>query len=92
MTDQTAAALAAAKQAQQHGIDLSKLPQMMDLSPDSITDNVVAINSGCPDERMKFIMERTVRLWWMCRASQFTLTTPVQHRSDISMTLFERHL
>jgi hypothetical protein len=58
--NQNESAFIAAQIAQKHGIDLSKLPKMMDLSPESITDNVIAINSGCKDDRLKFILERTV--------------------------------
>ena len=39
--------LKANKLAAQHGIDLSKLPKIMDMSTDSITTNVQAINSNC---------------------------------------------
>jgi hypothetical protein len=42
------AALRANQLAAEHGIDLSKLPQILDMSADSITDNVHAINSNCP--------------------------------------------
>ncbi|KAF8157114.1 intradiol ring-cleavage dioxygenase [Crassisporium funariophilum] len=47
--------LKANEEAKHHGIDLSKLPQIMDMTAASITANVHAINSNCPDERMKFI-------------------------------------
>jgi hypothetical protein len=32
----------------------------MDLTIDNITPNVIEINSRCQDERMKYILERTV--------------------------------
>ncbi|RDB27606.1 Hydroxyquinol 1,2-dioxygenase [Hypsizygus marmoreus] len=54
------AALKANKLAEQHGIDLSKLPKSMDMSAESITANVHAINSYCPDERMKFVFKSLV--------------------------------
>lgn len=54
------AMLKANRLAAQHGIDLSKLPKIMDMSVDSITTNVQAINSNCPDERMKFIFKNLV--------------------------------
>ncbi|KAJ7261893.1 intradiol ring-cleavage dioxygenase [Mycena rebaudengoi] len=54
------AALRANQLAAEHGIDLSKLPQILDMSADSITDNVHAINSNCPDERMKFVFKNLI--------------------------------
>ncbi|KAG6815099.1 hypothetical protein H0H93_010979, partial [Arthromyces matolae] len=57
-------ALKAAQLAAQHGIDLSKLPKIMDMSADSITSNVHAINSNLSnagtDERTKFIFQSLV--------------------------------
>jgi len=44
----------------QHGIDLSKLPKIMDMSADSITGCVHAINSNCPDDRMKFVFGKLI--------------------------------
>lgn len=41
------AALKANLLAAQHGIDLSKLPKIVDMSASSITSNVHAINSNC---------------------------------------------
>lgn len=41
------AALKANKLAEKHGIDLSKLPKIVDMSAESITANVHAINSNC---------------------------------------------
>jgi hypothetical protein len=35
------------EQAKNHGIDLSKLPQNMDMTAESITANVHAINANC---------------------------------------------
>ncbi|KAG8950163.1 hypothetical protein FRC04_008018 [Tulasnella sp. 424] len=43
-----------------HEIDLSKLPDVSDISPETITDRVNAINSLCPNPRLKFVMERLV--------------------------------
>ncbi|KAF8881209.1 intradiol ring-cleavage dioxygenase [Infundibulicybe gibba] len=41
-------------------IDLSRLPRIIDMSAESITRNVIEVNSGCPDERFKFIMKGLV--------------------------------
>ncbi|KAJ7498101.1 intradiol ring-cleavage dioxygenase [Mycena galericulata] len=57
---ETEAALLAGKQASQHGIDLSKLPKILDMSAESITENVHAMNSNCPDERMKFVFKNLI--------------------------------
>ncbi|KAF7345468.1 Intradiol ring-cleavage dioxygenase [Mycena venus] len=48
------------KLAAEHGIDLSKLPKNLDMSPENITENVHAMNSNCPDERMKFVFKSLV--------------------------------
>ncbi|KIK02734.1 hypothetical protein K443DRAFT_5879 [Laccaria amethystina LaAM-08-1] len=53
-------ALEASKVAAQHGIDLSKLPKFLDMSAETITQNVHAINANCEDERMKFIFKSLV--------------------------------
>ena len=37
-----------------------KLPDVSDISPETITDRVNAINSLCPNPRQKFIMERLI--------------------------------
>lgn len=37
-----------------------KVPPMKDLTIDNITENTVLINSQCPDERMKYVLERLV--------------------------------
>jgi len=50
----------ASEKAKQHGIDLSKLPQNMNMTPESITTNVHAMNANCPDERMKFVFHSLV--------------------------------
>ncbi|CAA7268866.1 unnamed protein product [Cyclocybe aegerita] len=50
----------AAEKAKEHGIDLSKLPQNMNMTAESITENVLAMNANCPDERMKFIFQSLV--------------------------------
>jgi len=42
------------------GVDTSKLPKVLDMSPESITANVIAMNANCPDERTKFIMKNLV--------------------------------
>ncbi|KAJ7483338.1 intradiol ring-cleavage dioxygenase [Mycena latifolia] len=52
--------LIANRLAAQHGIDLSKLPKILDMSAESITENVHAMNSNCPDERMKFVFKNLV--------------------------------
>ncbi|KAG8924360.1 hypothetical protein FRC02_010484 [Tulasnella sp. 418] len=41
-------------------VDLSKLPDVSDISPDTITHHVNAINSMCKNPRQKFIFERLV--------------------------------
>ncbi|KAG9016060.1 hypothetical protein FRB90_003687 [Tulasnella sp. 427] len=41
-------------------VDLSKLPDVSDISPETITDRVNAINSLCASPRQKFIMERLI--------------------------------
>ncbi|KAK1224673.1 hypothetical protein PQX77_012419 [Marasmius sp. AFHP31] len=56
-----ASILAANKRAHEHGIDLSKLPKLNDMSAASITENVQKINEGCSDERMKFIFKNLVQ-------------------------------
>jgi len=48
------------EQAKNHGIDLSKLPQNMNMTAESITPNVHAINANCPDDRMKFIFKSLI--------------------------------
>ncbi|PYH42346.1 intradiol ring-cleavage dioxygenase [Aspergillus saccharolyticus JOP 1030-1] len=39
---------------------LVKIPPMKDLTIDNITENVIRINSLCPDERLKYVLERLV--------------------------------
>jgi len=46
---------------QQASIDFSKLPDVSDISPETITDRVTAINSLCDNPRMKLIMEVLVK-------------------------------
>ncbi|KAG9035066.1 hypothetical protein FRB95_012085 [Tulasnella sp. JGI-2019a] len=41
-------------------VDLHKLPDVSDISPETITGSVHAINAFCADPRQKFIMERLV--------------------------------
>jgi len=50
----------ASAQAPQPKIPIEKMPQMMDLRADNITENVHAINSGCENERLKFVMHKLV--------------------------------
>ncbi|KAI5255280.1 aromatic compound dioxygenase [Aureobasidium subglaciale] len=38
----------------------SSIPDLRDLTIENITENVHAINSQCPDRRLKFLLERTV--------------------------------
>jgi len=52
--------LKANEQAKNHGIDLSKLPQNLDMNAESITANVHAINANCQDDRMKFIFKSLI--------------------------------
>lgn len=40
-------ALEAGRLASEHGVDLTKLPAMLDLSAESITENVHAMNENC---------------------------------------------
>ncbi|KAJ6552878.1 intradiol ring-cleavage dioxygenase [Mycena capillaripes] len=42
------------------GIDLSKLPKILDLSADNITETAISMNSNCEDERMKFVFKSLV--------------------------------
>ncbi|KAF5324248.1 hypothetical protein D9619_011402 [Psilocybe cf. subviscida] len=51
---------AAAEKAKHHGIDLSKLPQNLNMNADSITANVHAMNANCKDERTKFIFHSLI--------------------------------
>ncbi|KAF9266668.1 intradiol ring-cleavage dioxygenase [Marasmius fiardii PR-910] len=60
-TSHEASILAANKRAHQHGIDLSKLPKLSDMSAETITENVHKINENCPDERMKFIFKNLIQ-------------------------------
>jgi len=53
-------AQAAREKAKHDGVDLSKLPKNMDMTADSITDNVHAMNSNCQDERAKFVFTSLV--------------------------------
>ena len=39
---------------------LENLPKIMDMSADTITENVLAINSQTPNPRLKFVLERLV--------------------------------
>ncbi|KAF8674625.1 dioxygenase [Rhizoctonia solani] len=51
-------AVAEAQKAGAPTVDLSTLPDVSDIRPETITENVNKINSGCPDERMKFVLSR----------------------------------
>jgi hypothetical protein len=42
-------------------IDLDTLPNLQDMSPDKLTENVIAINSLDPDARKKFLLEALVK-------------------------------
>lgn len=42
-------------------VDLNDLPNLTDMSADKLTENVLAINSGTPNERQKFVLEALVR-------------------------------
>ncbi|KAK7031702.1 Intradiol ring-cleavage dioxygenase [Favolaschia claudopus] len=48
------------EQAHQHGIDLSNVPQNLDMTAGNITQNVHAVNANCQDERMKFLFTSLV--------------------------------
>nr|GAT46984.1 intradiol RING-cleavage dioxygenase [Mycena chlorophos] len=50
----------AAKLAAEAGVDLSKLPKNLDMTSETITENVHVMNSGCTDERLKFIMKNLI--------------------------------
>jgi len=52
--------LKANEQAKNHDVDLSKLPQNLDMTAESITANVHEINANCQDERLKFIFKSLV--------------------------------
>ncbi|QRW09972.1 intradiol ring-cleavage dioxygenase [Ceratobasidium sp. AG-Ba] len=39
-------------------VDPSTLPDVSDITPETITNNVNKINANCPDERMKFVLSR----------------------------------
>jgi protocatechuate 3,4-dioxygenase beta subunit len=41
-------------------LSASEIPPVKDLTIDNITENVHAINSRCPDQRMKYLFERLV--------------------------------
>jgi hypothetical protein len=41
-------------------VALTKLPRLLDLNTDNITENVNRINSNNPDARLRYIMERLV--------------------------------
>ena len=38
-----------------------KIPELKNLTIDNITENVKAINSNCPDPRLKYILDRLVQ-------------------------------
>ncbi|KAL8283692.1 hypothetical protein RQP46_005487 [Phenoliferia psychrophenolica] len=41
-------------------VDLALLPNLTDLSAETLTENVIKINSLCEDQRLKFVMEKAV--------------------------------
>ncbi|KAF9045563.1 intradiol ring-cleavage dioxygenase [Panaeolus papilionaceus] len=52
--------LNAANAARKHGIDLSTLPVNQNMTSESITEDVIAMNANCPDERARFIFKSLV--------------------------------
>ncbi|KAF7371118.1 Intradiol ring-cleavage dioxygenase [Mycena sanguinolenta] len=52
--------LKANRKAAEHGIDLSKLPEILDMSAENITENVHRMNSNCSNERMKSVVKSLV--------------------------------
>lgn len=52
--------LKAHEHAKNHGIDVSKLPQNIDITAESITANVHAVNVNCQDDRMKVIFKSLI--------------------------------
>jgi len=50
----------AAEKAMDHGINLAKLPQNMNMTAGSITQNVLAMNANCENERMKFVFQSLI--------------------------------
>ncbi|EAU82116.2 intradiol ring-cleavage dioxygenase [Coprinopsis cinerea okayama7 len=46
--------------AARNGLDPAKLPPIIDMNSENITENVHIANSNCPDERTKFIFERLI--------------------------------
>ncbi|KAF8656882.1 hypothetical protein AX16_002427 [Volvariella volvacea WC 439] len=61
LPEQTESIERANKLAAEHGVDLSQLQKIMDMSAESITANVLAMNSNCPDDRMKFIFSKLIQ-------------------------------
>ncbi|KIK67479.1 hypothetical protein GYMLUDRAFT_37608 [Collybiopsis luxurians FD-317 M1] len=57
----TESILQANRRAAEHGIDLSKIPKLLNLNSDTITDTVHVINSNCPDDRLKFVMKNLIQ-------------------------------
>ncbi|KAK4705464.1 hypothetical protein P7C70_g735, partial [Phenoliferia sp. Uapishka_3] len=41
-------------------VELSRLPDLTDMTAETLTENVIKINSLCEDPRLKFVMERAV--------------------------------
>lgn len=57
--------LEANRRAHEHGIDLSKLPQLLDMNADTITDNVHSINANCEvliDVSVQFIALKVMQV------------------------------
>ncbi|KDR72706.1 hypothetical protein GALMADRAFT_761838 [Galerina marginata CBS 339.88] len=50
----------AAERAKEHGVDLSKLPKNINMTTDSITPNVHAMNANCSNERTSFIFRSLI--------------------------------
>ncbi|KAF7309404.1 Intradiol RING-cleavage dioxygenase [Mycena indigotica] len=52
--------LRAATLAHNHGIDLTKLPKTLDMTAETITENVHVMNQNCQNERLKFIFKHLI--------------------------------
>ena len=64
------------------------IPHLKDLTIDNITDNVIKINSNCPDPRLKYILERLVHhLHDFARETRLSTTEWMQVRSKYSSKL-----
>jgi len=56
----TSKAVENAKKAGAPSVDPATLPDVSDINPETITENVNKINSNCADDRMKFVLSRLV--------------------------------